>query len=84
MPAEPSPCPSPATAWKARSGGITAYLETESDPANLRQTTQHASPWPSKHRTSGIKDCGSDTAGAVRDEDRIQREGKIPGIKRIT
>jgi hypothetical protein len=84
MPAEPSPVSLTCYSMEGAFGEYHGYLETESDPANLRQTTQHAIPWPSKHGTSGIKDCRSDTAGAVRDEDRIQREGKIPGIKRIT
>jgi hypothetical protein len=32
MPAEPSPCPSPATAWKARSGSITATWKLNPTP----------------------------------------------------
>jgi hypothetical protein len=33
---------------------------------------------------SGIEDCHSLTAGAVGDVDRVDQEGVIPGVKRVT
>jgi hypothetical protein len=54
MPAEPSPVSLSRDSMEGAFGEYHGCLETESDRANLRQTTQHAIPWPGKHRTSGL------------------------------
>jgi hypothetical protein len=52
MRVEPSPVSLTRDSMEGAFGEYHGYLETESDPANLRNTTQHAIPWPGKHRAS--------------------------------